>query len=137
MKVYSFKEFSELVSPSVKDEAERYYQEILLEEKDQETSDAEDAWGAFTWGVSAQGAREDTALTSKKEKKVSNYSGGVAFEREIINLLREAGFSVIRGAGSKGEWNGMKIDFIASKKSPTKEYELGVAVFQAKSKKRK
>lgn len=69
---------------------------------------------------------------------MSNYRAGTTFEREIINLLKQHGFSVIRGAGSKGEVAEFgKSDFIASKITDQKEYTLGFAVFQCKTKKRK
>jgi Holliday junction resolvase len=40
---------------------------------------------------------------------------GRAFEHEIRKLLEDAGFSVIRGAGSKGEFFDEKVDLVASK----------------------
>jgi Holliday junction resolvase len=49
---------------------------------------------------------------------------GRAFEHEIINLLKSAGFSVVRGAGSKGEWRGQKVDLIFSKETDHTEYTV-------------
>lgn len=39
---------------------------------------------------------------------------GRAFEHEIRKLFKEAKFSVMRGAGSKGELFGNKVDLIAT-----------------------
>jgi hypothetical protein len=47
----------------------------------------------------------------ERANPVSTATKGRAFEYEIRNLLRSAGFSVIRGAGSKGEMLGEKVDF--------------------------
>ena len=62
---------------------------------------------------------------------------GRAFEHEIINLLRAAGFSVIRGAGSKGEWRGQKVDMVFSKETRENEYTVVVmGGIQCKAEKR-
>lgn len=63
---------------------------------------------------------------------MSNYASGARFEREVINLLRDAGFDVTRGAGSKGKLAGLDCDFVASKSTDKTRYEIGFAVFQAK-----
>jgi Holliday junction resolvase len=49
---------------------------------------------------------------------------GRAFEHEIINLLKSAGFSVIRGAGSKGLWRGQKVDLVFSKETDRTDYTV-------------
>lgn len=69
---------------------------------------------------------------------MSNASKGRAFEHEIRNLLRDAGFSVIRGAGSKGELLDEKVDLVATKLTRENEYVvyLGVIGVQCKVKKR-
>jgi Holliday junction resolvase len=51
---------------------------------------------------------------------------GRAFEHTIINLLKSAGFSVIRGAGSKGLWRGQKVDLVFSKETDHTEYTVVV-----------
>ena len=51
---------------------------------------------------------------------------GSRFEHEIINLLKGAGFSVIRGAGSKGEWRGQKVDLVFSKETDHTTYTVVV-----------
>jgi Holliday junction resolvase len=51
---------------------------------------------------------------------------GRRFEHEIINLLKGAGFSVIRGAGSKGEWRGQKVDLVFSKTTEQTNYTVVV-----------
>lgn len=40
---------------------------------------------------------------------------GRRFEHEVRELFRQAGFSVIRGAGSKGELLEEKVDLVATK----------------------
>lgn len=49
---------------------------------------------------------------------------GRRFEHEIINILKAHGFSVIRGAGSKGEWRGQKVDFVFSKETDHTTYTV-------------
>lgn len=49
---------------------------------------------------------------------------GRAFEHQIINLLKSAGFSVTRGAASKGEWRGQKVDLIFSKETDQTNYTV-------------
>jgi Holliday junction resolvase len=51
---------------------------------------------------------------------------GRRFEHEIINLLKGAGFSVVRGAGSKGEWRGQKVDLVFSKETDKTTYTVVV-----------
>jgi Holliday junction resolvase len=49
---------------------------------------------------------------------------GIDLERKVINLFRDNGWSVIRGAGSKGEVFGMKADLVAT-------YDTGQNIEQA------
>ena len=53
---------------------------------------------------------------------MSTSSKGRAFEHEVRNLFRSAGFSVIRGAGSKGELFGEKVDLVATKRTRDTAY---------------
>ena len=46
---------------------------------------------------------------------MSTASKGRRFEHEIRELFRQAGFSVIRGAGCKGEMLEEKVDLVATK----------------------
>lgn len=39
---------------------------------------------------------------------------GIEFERRLVRELKSLGYSVIRGASSKGEAFGMKVDIIAT-----------------------
>lgn len=51
------------------------------------------------------------------------YRDGVRFEREVMELFRQAGYEVTRSAGSHGTW-----DFTALKRTRTKEREVRVLV---------
>lgn len=44
-------------------------------------------------------------------------SKGTAWERELKNGLESLGYSVIRGAGSKGTFLGEKVDLVVSKRT--------------------
>ena len=46
-----------------------------------------------------------------------NYQRGRAFEYEVRKLFEAAGYSVLRGSGSKGSVFGLKTDLIAAKES--------------------
>jgi Holliday junction resolvase len=63
---------------------------------------------------------------------VSRYSRGRALEHEVRALFTAAGWSVIRGAGSKGEVDGMKADLVASKRSAQDTRTIYIVVMQAK-----
>ena len=54
--------------------------------------------------ISSQGL--DVAVTATKGRR---------FEHEIRELFRRAGFSVVRGAGSKGQMLEEKVDLVATK----------------------
>lgn len=62
---------------------------------------------------------------------------GIAFERELKQILEENGFSVMRGAASKGEVFGMKADLIATKETQQNEKTAYMVVIQCKVKKKK
>ena len=53
---------------------------------------------------------------------MSHASKGRAFEHEIRELFRSAGYSVVRGAGSKGTWRGQKVDLVFSKDTEQTNY---------------
>jgi Holliday junction resolvase len=55
---------------------------------------------------------------------VSAASKGRAFEHEVRDLFRKAGFSVIRGAGSKGEMLGERVDLVATKLTARNRYRI-------------
>lgn len=60
------------------------------------------------------------------------YQQGVALEREVKCLFEEAGWSVIRGAGSKGEVGGFKVDLVASKETSRTKKTMYLVLMQAK-----
>lgn len=55
---------------------------------------------------------------------MSTASKGRAFEHEVRNLLRAAGYSVVRGAASKGEMLEEKVDLVATKLTPQNTYTM-------------
>jgi Holliday junction resolvase len=59
---------------------------------------------------------------------MSTASKGRAFEHEIRELLRGAGFSVIRGAGSKGELLEEKVDLVATRMTRENEYRVWITL---------
>jgi len=65
---------------------------------------------------------------------MSTASKGRAFEHQIRDLFRRAGFSVLRGAGSKGKFLGGCVDLVASKVARRNKYrvELGIVTAQCK-----
>ena len=70
---------------------------------------------------------------------MSHASKGRAFEHEIRELFRSAGYSVIRGAGSKGEFCDAKVDLVASRLTAQHEFKVYLTIVsaQCKVKKRK
>jgi Holliday junction resolvase len=68
---------------------------------------------------------------------MSHYSRGVAVEREIISLFKQAGWDVVRGAGSKGRALGIDADFVCTKQTLETERTCYLVVGQVKLKKRK
>lgn len=61
---------------------------------------------------------------------------GARLEREIRQLFESHGWSVIRGAGSKGEVLAWKTDLLATKYTDQTQREVWLAVMQMKVKKR-
>lgn len=59
---------------------------------------------------------------------------GRRFEHELRHLLEANGYSVTRGAGSKGEFFGMKVDLIATKETRDTNYRIECYGFQLKAK---
>jgi len=68
---------------------------------------------------------------------MSSATKGRRFEHEIRELFRQAGFSVIRGAGSKGEMLQQKVDLVATKATNVSRFKvlLTVVGVQCKAKK--
>lgn len=70
---------------------------------------------------------------------MSNYAKGANFEREVRKLFESAGYSVIRGSGSKGLFDTpqgiVKADLIASKSGTKNRYEVQIIALQMKVKK--
>jgi Holliday junction resolvase len=67
---------------------------------------------------------------------MSNYSRGRSLEYEIRELLVSAGYSVVRGAGSKGEALGLPADLVATKYTDQTKREVWMAIMQMKVRKR-
>lgn len=63
---------------------------------------------------------------------MSHYARGRALEHEIRRLFEACGWSVVRGAGSKGEVDGMKADLVATKRGTKNEDNVYMVVFQCK-----
>ena len=64
---------------------------------------------------------------------MSNYVRGRAYEYEVVKLFKDAGYKVVRTAGSHGEF-----DLIARKQTATHTYESWIAVYvQCKTHKRR
>lgn len=61
---------------------------------------------------------------------------GANLERYIRQLLEADGWSVIRGAASKGEALGWKADLVASKYTDEAKREVWLAIMQMKVRKR-
>lgn len=68
---------------------------------------------------------------------MTNYARGVKVERELINLLKNNGWDVVRGAGSKGKLLGIDADFVATKTTRDNEQTCLLVVGQVKVSKRK
>ena len=61
-------------------------------------------------------------------------------EHEIRDLLRAAGYSVVRGAGSKGELDlgsPMRVDLVATKMTGQLEREIFIVGLQCKLRRRR
>jgi Holliday junction resolvase len=57
---------------------------------------------------------------------VSTATRGRALEHKIRTDMRNAGWDVIRGASSKGEFSGMKTDLVATIKTATLNRKAGI-----------
>ena len=68
---------------------------------------------------------------------MSAASKGRRFEHEIRELFRQAGFSVIRGAGSKGELFEEKVDLVATKATKASQVKVLLTVIGVQCKVRK
>lgn len=55
-------------------------------------------------------------------------------EHDIRHILEAAGYSVMRGAGSKGEMFGHKVDLIATRETAENEYSIEIYGLQMKVK---
>lgn len=60
---------------------------------------------------------------------------GAKLERAIRALFEEDGWSVIRGAASKGEVLGWKADLVATRYTDKNKREVWIAIMQMKVKK--
>jgi len=63
-------------------------------------------------------------------------SKGRSFEHQIRKMFREHGFSVIRGAGSKGELLDEKVDLVATKLTKDNEYKAFLTIIGVQCKAR-
>ena len=67
---------------------------------------------------------------------MSRYRSGYELEREVRKLFVDAGFSVIRGAGSKGEVEtgegSMKADLVATRATGAKRDTVYLVAMQCK-----
>lgn len=61
-------------------------------------------------------------------------SKGIRFERELKKLFEKNGYSVMRGAGSKGSVFNEKADLIATKRTGQNEKTAWLLVIQCKVK---
>jgi len=66
---------------------------------------------------------------------MNRYGAGVRFERYLRQVLEAAGFSVIRGAGSKGHVFGEKADLVATLDTGQNRFTGYMLVIQCKKKK--
>jgi Holliday junction resolvase len=68
---------------------------------------------------------------------VSDRGKGRAFEHEIRHILKTHGFSLVRGAGSKGEFFGDKVDLIATKQTRQNEFTAYLTIIGVQCKVRR
>ena len=68
---------------------------------------------------------------------MSRATKGRAFEHEVREIFRQAGFSVIRGAASKGEMFEEKVDLVATKQTPQTNFKVLLTVIGVQCKVRK
>lgn len=67
---------------------------------------------------------------------MSNAVKGRAFEHEIRSLFEQAGYSVIRGAGSKGELLEEKVDLVCSKETRQNKFTVFLTVIGVQCKRK-
>lgn len=65
----------------------------------------------------------------------TNYQRGINLENKIRKLFQDAGYDVIRGAGSKGKVLGFDTDLVASRTFGKNEDTVGIVLLQCKRKK--
>lgn len=63
---------------------------------------------------------------------MAQYHRGRQLEWDVRKLFEEAGWSVIRGAGSKGEVDGFKTDLVASRRGKKYGDTIYIVLMQAK-----
>lgn len=63
---------------------------------------------------------------------MTHYSRGRQLEYYVRTIFEAAGWSVIRGAGSKGEVDGMKADLVATKRGTKNTDIVYLVVMQCK-----
>jgi Holliday junction resolvase len=72
-------------------------------------------------------------------KAMSTASKGRALEHAVRNLFQANGWAVLRGAGSKGQFDCgagvVKPDLIASKCTAANKYEVQIVLLQCKARK--
>jgi Holliday junction resolvase len=68
---------------------------------------------------------------------LSTATKGRAFEHEVRHIMEPAGFSVMRGAGSKGELLDERVDLIATKLTAQNEFKAWLTVLGVQCKVRK
>ena len=68
---------------------------------------------------------------------MTHYHSGRQLEWDVRNLFTAAGWSVIRGAGSKGEVDGFKADLVATRRGSVNEDTVYLVAMQCKRQKRK
>lgn len=68
---------------------------------------------------------------------MSTATKGRSFEHQIRQLFEQAGFSVIRGAGSKGELLEEKVDLVCSKETPQNKFTCFLTIVGVQCKCRK
>lgn len=68
---------------------------------------------------------------------MSNASKGRAFEHDVRDMLEANGYSVVRGASSKGKFDCaegiVKPDLIASRRGTSNKYEIQILLLQCKA----
>jgi Holliday junction resolvase len=68
---------------------------------------------------------------------MSDRGKGRAFEHEIRQILEAHGFSVVQGAGSKGEFFGERVDLIATKQKRQNEFTAYLTIIGVQCKVRR